>query len=347
MGRELSKEHKENIRLSHIGKKASEKTKQKLRRIHKKLVKEGKVKTLFKKGFKMPKEWIEKRRSFLGENNPNFKYDKSNPPLCKCGCGQPTNFNYSLKGFCDYLTGHNSKVNNPMQSRRHTAETKQLMRKKHHGGGRPKKKISIYCEQCGIQMLLVPCLAKQRKFCSIGCYHLYYTGDRNPSKRPEIRELISSKLKGRIIPEEWREKVRKKAIERLKDKTKNPMYGKGYKLKGEKNGRWVGGISFEPYGLDFNKTIKEEIRKRDNYCCVVCNKSQEELSRKLGVHHIDYNKQNNLPQNFVSLCWSCHSKTNINRNQWKTFFQSLLSERYGYKYSEGKIVIDLNQNNIN
>lgn len=67
--------------------------------------------TEFKKGHKIPREWIEKRRSYSKENNPNFKYDKSNPPLCKCGCGQYTRFNYTLKRFCDYITGHNSKGN--------------------------------------------------------------------------------------------------------------------------------------------------------------------------------------------------------------------------------------------
>lgn len=56
------------------------------------------------------------------------------------------------------------------------------------------------------------------------------------------------------------------------------------------------------------------------------------------------NKLNSLPQNCVCLCNSCHSKTNFNRVHWIKFFQSLLAERYGYKYDENQNII-LNLNN--
>lgn len=102
---------------------------------------------------------------------------------------------------------------------------------------------------------------------------------------------------------------------------------------------WLGGKSFEPYGLDFNKQFREVIRKRDNYSCVVCNVLEDKY--KLSIHHIDYNKLSSFPQNCVSLCKSCHSKTNINRRSWCKFFQTLLAERFNYKYIEGKIILEL------
>lgn len=133
-------------------------------------------------------------------------------------------------------------------------------------------------------------------------------GDKNPSKRPEVREKISN-------------------ANRL-----------------EKSSRWLGGKSFEPYGLDFNKKIKKVIKERDG-CCLMCNICFEDLKllkKRIHIHHIDYDKQNNFMQNFASLCVSCHMKTNINRSHWTKFFQSLLAERYGYKYSEdGKIILNL------
>ncbi len=117
--------------------------------------------------------------------------------------------------------------------------------------------------------------------------------------------------------------------------------GKIITPKGKDSSNWLGGKSFEPYGLDFNNLFKEKIRERDNYCCVICNKLQEELREKLHIHHIDYIKINNFKQNCVSLCRSCHSKTNINRHHWKIFFQSLLKERYGYEYTQDqKIILD-------
>ncbi len=118
---------------------------------------------------------------------------------------------------------------------------------------------------------------------------------------------------------------------------KNPMYGK----TGELAPAWLGGKSFEPYTPDFNSLFKEKIRERDNYCCVVCNKPQEELKEKLNVHHVDYNKLNTFPQNCVSLCRPCHIRTNSNRDSWKSFFQILLKERYDYEYTEDqKIILD-------
>ena len=98
--------------------------------------------------------------------------------------------------------------------------------------------------------------------------------------------------------------------------------------------QWKEFISFKPYTLDFNESFKKAIRERDNNCCMICNKSQEELKRQLSVHHIDYNKQNSFPQNCVSLCRTCHMKTNMDRTQWKTFFQKLLKEKYGYQYTQ-------------
>ncbi len=41
------------------------------------------------------------------------------------------------------------------------------------------------------------------------------------------------------------------------------MYGKGYKLRGNKNGGWCGGISENPYDIEFNRTLRNKIRKRD------------------------------------------------------------------------------------
>jgi len=111
----------------------------------------------------------------------------------------------------------------------------------------------------------------------------------------------------------------------------------------ENNPRWLGGISFEPYNKTFNRKFKREIRKRDNHICLKCGIHQERLSRVLDVHHINYNKLLSIKENCCSLCHSCNAEVNSNRTSWMKFFQSLLSERYGYKYSEnGDIILELN-----
>ena len=125
------------------------------------------------------------------------------------------------------------------------------------------------------------------------------------------------------------------------EETKRKMRENHHKLKGETHPNWQGGLSLRGYTFDFSKQFKKKIRERDNHCCVICNKLQEELTQKLNVHHIDYDKKNTFPQNCLSLCRECHSKTNFNRNHWKLFFQSLLKERYNYEYTEDqKIILD-------
>lgn len=94
--------------------------------------------------------------------------------------------------------------------------------------------------------------------------------------------------------------------------------------RGEKCHLWLGGKSFEPYTPDFNNALKEQIRKRDNYTCQIC--GVHENGVKLGVHHVDYDKTNNQPNNLISLCsgakrtHSCHTKTNYNREFWTLYF---------------------------
>ena len=101
---------------------------------------------------------------------------------------------------------------------------------------------------------------------------------------------------------------------------------------GQNHWNWKGGISFESYGLEFNKKLKEDIRKRDNFRCRECYRHQDELrtknnkSYKLLIHHIDYNKQNNNSNNLISLCRNCHLKTNYNREDWKKYFQNVITK---------------------
>jgi len=99
--------------------------------------------------------------------------------------------------------------------------------------------------------------------------------------------------------------------------------------KKENHPNWLGGISFEPYDKKFDKSFCNLIKKRDNNLCMVCNAL---ILKFLCVHHIDYNKKNTCKENCISLCNSCHVKTNYNRSSWIKFFQTLMSDRYGYNY---------------
>jgi hypothetical protein len=174
---------------------------------------------------------------------------------------------------------------------------------------------------------------------------------KSPSIETRLKRSISLKghigwLRGKHLSEGHKERIRKANMGNkysLGKKWSEETRLKQRKIhSGERNASWKGGISFEPYTIDFSNTFKERIRERDNYCCVICNTAQEQDNYKLCVHHIDYNKLNSFPQNCVSLCRFCHVKTNINRLSWTIFFQNLLKERYGHQYTQDqKILLEI------
>lgn len=108
---------------------------------------------------------------------------------------------------------------------------------------------------------------------------------------------------------------------------RNPMYGKTGILSpnyGEASGNWLGGKTFENYPREFSKSTKLRILERDNFTCQICKLVQNQLKKTLHIHHIDYNKKNCNDHNLISLCNSCHIKTNFNRDYWQQHFTKLL-----------------------
>jgi hypothetical protein len=160
----------------------------------------------------------------------------------------------------------------------------------------------------------------------------------NPSTNTEVASKISKSLK------EYRKKNPLTG-------EKNPFYGKQhseeYKInasinkkgkrayneeqfkkqnektpKGENHPNWNGGTSNEPYPFEFNKLLKENVKNRDQFKCGICDKE----TQKLAIHHIDYDKNNIQFDNLISLCYSCHGKTNYNRDCWIEFFNKKINK---------------------
>lgn len=77
------------------------------------------------------------------------------------------------------------------------------------------------------------------------------------------------------------------------------------------------------YPVAFKK-IKEKIRTRDNNQCILCS-STASGERRIPVHHVDYDKNNNEENNLVCLCERCHGLTNFNRTFWEILFKASLS----------------------
>ena len=127
-------------------------------------------------------------------------------------------------------------------------------------------------------------------------------------------------------------------IQTLEHRKKHSATHQGIKLED-----WKSFKSFEPYNGDFNIHFKNQIRKRDNQVCMNCGIHREKLNQSLEVHHINYDKQCSIEQNGLSLCKICHGMTNFNRSYWTQLFQEKLSKLYGYKYQDGKIILNLDK----
>jgi len=97
---------------------------------------------------------------------------------------------------------------------------------------------------------------------------------------------------------------------------------RGKRIRGEEHFNWQGGLNYQEYGTNWTNQLKQQIRERDNHKCQICNKNEIDNGRKLDVHHIDYNKKNCEESNLISLCISCHMKTNHNRELWVEYFKN-------------------------
>ena len=147
-----------------------------------------------------------------------------------------------------------------------------------------KMKVTKMCPVC--QKTFVSQTAAKRKFCSYSC---------SVKKRIGVKGLVT------YTPE-----LRKKLSLAKKGKT------------GSLSNGWRGGVSFEKYTIDWNNTLKQSIRERDMYLCQICHQKQGDRAHQ--VHHIDYDKKNCNPDNLITLCMSCHFKTNGKREYWLDFF---------------------------
>jgi len=157
-----------------------------------------------------------------------------------------------------------------------------------------------------------------------GMYGSARFGKKNPmfgrKHSRKTRDEIGRKAMGRRASKKTKAELSGIVRERYKDidermKSSQP---------GELNGNWHGGISREPYGFDFNRELKEIIRKRDNYACKICKKVWIVDKMPFPVHHIDYDKKNNNSDNLITLCGRCHGRTNSNRKYWVKYLKNLL-----------------------
>jgi len=141
--------------------------------------------------------------------------------------------------------------------------------------------------------------------------HPMYGKHRPEETKRKIGESNKGKTLGKVFTKEHRQNISKAR--------------KG-RFAGENSPSWQGGKSFEIYPKEF-KQIKKSILERDNYMCQFPNCT--EIHDRLHVHHIDYNKKNNNPENLITLGTSCHTRTNgkNKRNYWTEFYKNIMRNK--------------------
>lgn len=135
---------------------------------------------------------------------------------------------------------------------------------------------------------------------------------------------MSEAQKGHFVSEETKQKIREGNKDKIISEETRKIWSE--QRKGENNWNWNNGSSFEPFGIEFNKELKQFILERDNSICQC--PDCEHKSTKLDVHHIDFNKKNNNSDNLIILCTSCHMKTNFKKQYFTEFYQSIIKEKY-------------------
>ena len=152
-------------------------------------------------------------------------------------------------------------------------------------------------------------MSLQRKGRKLSLEHRRKIGLANKGKKKseDYRNKMSLIKTGHTVSDE----ARKKFSEYAKTRTR------------EKNPNWRGGLSFQPYSVDWTSTLRRAIRERDGYRCCLCGMFQSD-GEVFDVHHINYDKTNCNSDNLVTLCKRCHSKTNGNRQHWIKYFRKLI-----------------------
>jgi hypothetical protein len=86
-------------------------------------------------------------------------------------------------------------------------------------------------------------------------------------------------------------------------------------------------LSGKEYHPDWNK-IRKEIYERDNWECQECGeKCHNTAKRKIQCHHIDFDITNNISSNLITLCASCHCKTNFHKTDWIEYYKKKVSRK--------------------
>lgn len=191
------------------------------------------------------------------------------------------------------------------------------------------KRIKVKCSFCNKMIERTKYLYKLNKihFCNIKCYSKWQSKNRCGEKSFSFKKKIWNKCI--YCGKKFSRRPRKYKFcgKKCHGKWKSKY------LVAEKSPNYINGNSRVPYIIEFNNSLKEQIRERDHYKCQYPNckitqkKSIIKWKEKLHIHHIDYNKNHADPKRLITLCKSCNCKVNSERDYWYAYFMYILERK--------------------
>ena len=119
-------------------------------------------------------------------------------------------------------------------------------------------------------------------------------------------KAISNGLKGHDTPDWVRERI-----------------SEGVRKYYRRNGLGI----VRTYPEEFNAILKRKIMCRDGFQCRNPGCKSTDKGRRLGLHHINYDKQDCRDENLITLCRSCNTRANyVSRHLWMLFYQFIVEE---------------------
>lgn len=251
--------------------------------------------------------------------------DQDSKHFCLCGCGESPKLSQSK-----YLKGHNrlgykvpaDVVNKTVASLRKLGIY-----------NREKKTKEVICAQCK-KIFIVP-FYSDHKFCSMHCYWQSLKKEK-PEKiykeRKSTKGIPKSDSAKQRMKEGWTEDKKLEKSQNMKLLwISDPLRFKNSSRKGfhfseeqkSKLRKPENELSRGGYPRIFRK-IKLQILSRDKNVCAICGSSLQMV-----VHHIDWNKENCIENNLISLCRVCHARvhTEMNRQIWEKLLSFLVIEK--------------------
>lgn len=173
------------------------------------------------------------------------------------------------------------------------------------------------------------------KFCSYRCMGDAKKGTPSYERTLEHKAKMSELVKERDLSLQRQRFIAINAAK--KGKTLEELYGdKAKALRemrrkqiGDKNPNWKGGVDRNKYPYGYYK-LRQVVLERDGFRCANCHVTHEHerendpFKRGLTIHHIDYDKNNNVMSNLITTCKRCNSTANGKREQWKVYYTALL-----------------------